>query len=117
MKTTEEKIEEIKRHGYNLEFGQTFEQTFENYKKIALIGGGVLLITGIILVVLIMGMAAAFGLFSSIGGGLTGFDFQGYSMVAIIFKIVIAVATAVITPVTAGLLKIAHHAETYKEYS
>ena len=36
IKTTQDRIEEIKKNGYTLDFGNVFNHAFENYKKIAL---------------------------------------------------------------------------------
>ena len=44
METTVEKLNEIKQFGYPLDFGDVFSQSFENYKKIALIVGSIILV-------------------------------------------------------------------------
>ena len=38
-KTAQNRIEDIKKNGYTLDFGNVFNLAFENYKKIALYGG------------------------------------------------------------------------------
>ena len=49
MKTTKEKIEEIKTNGYQIDFGNVFNHAFENYKKIALYAGLMIFVFAILL--------------------------------------------------------------------
>lgn len=49
MKPIKDRIEEIRTNGYQLDFGTVFESAFENYKKIALYAGLMLLIFSILL--------------------------------------------------------------------
>jgi hypothetical protein len=44
MRSTEERINEIKQNGYQLDFGTVFEAAFENYKKIVWYAGLMLLV-------------------------------------------------------------------------
>ena len=44
MESTQNQIEQIKKYGYTLDFSNVFNHAFENYKKIALYAGLVLLI-------------------------------------------------------------------------
>lgn len=48
MESTQNQIEQIKKYGYTLDFSNVFNHAFENYKKIALYAGLVLLILFII---------------------------------------------------------------------
>ena len=52
MKTTKQRIEEIKREGYDLDFTTVFGNAFENYKKIALMVGLFSLLLGLAFLVL-----------------------------------------------------------------
>lgn len=52
MNTTKERIEKITTYGYELDFGTVFEQAFENYKKIALYAGLMLLVFWILISIL-----------------------------------------------------------------
>jgi hypothetical protein len=61
-KTTKAKIEEISKNGYQLDFGTVFESTFENYKKIALYAGLMLIVFSILTTIIVMS-----GLISYIG--------------------------------------------------
>ncbi|MDI1255348.1 MAG: hypothetical protein PSV16_04545 [Flavobacterium sp.] len=119
MKTTAEKLNEVRSNGYEFNFGQVFEQTFENYKKIALIGGAVFLVFAILLIVLSVGLGAMFGMASFMSGGLTGMkNMEGLTALSILVKVGVAVLTAAfVAPLNAGMLKMAHNAETYREFS
>ena len=44
MESTLNQIEQIKKYGYTLDFSNVFNHAFENYKKIALYAGLILLI-------------------------------------------------------------------------
>ena len=44
LKSTKKRIEEIKNNGYELDFSDVFNHAFENYKKIALYAGLMLLV-------------------------------------------------------------------------
>ncbi len=117
MNTTLEKLEEIKRHGYRLDFGQAFDQAFSNFKKIALLGGLVILVLVIVWAVLYAGLIAIM-----IGGGgfletMTEIGQDALSPNAIIVNLFSGVIVpSLIAPVAAGLLKMAHHAETNKSF-
>lgn len=56
MITVDSKIQEIKNKGYELDFGQVFEFAFENYKKIALYAG-LILIVFFVLISVFVGIA------------------------------------------------------------
>ena len=60
MNTTEKRLEEIKRNGYRLDLGEAINETFENYKKIALLSGAVLLLVAVVASVVFGGLAAVF---------------------------------------------------------
>lgn len=53
-KTMKVKIEEISSKGYQLDFGTVFESAFENYKKIALYAGLMLLVFSILITIILM---------------------------------------------------------------
>jgi len=117
MKSTLQKLEEIKQYGYNLDFGQALEQAFNNYKKIALLTGAV------VLVLIIIFYALFFGVMLAVMGAvtitdLTDFQAQESTTVMLIGNLFGSVIFAVLAaPLSAGLLQIAHNAETYKEFS
>lgn len=55
MTTVEKRVEEIKSKGYELDFGTVFNHAFENYKKIALYAGSMILVFLVIMSILITG--------------------------------------------------------------
>ncbi|WP_310379087.1 hypothetical protein [Flavobacterium sp.] len=120
MKTTLERIEEIKTNGYPLDFANVFEHAFQNYKKIALYAGLMLLVFSILFVIL-----AAIGVFltvdmDSIGKNMKPemFEPQNFSISFLIKYILgIIVFTALLSPFTAGFLKMADCAEKGEEFN
>jgi hypothetical protein len=57
-----ERLKEIEKNGYQIDFGNVFDHAFENYKKIALYAGSVIVIFGILFMVF-----TAFSLVSILG--------------------------------------------------
>lgn len=62
MNQTLERLQEIEKNGYQIDFGNVFNHAFENYKKIALYAGSVIVIFSILFMVF-----GAFSLISFIG--------------------------------------------------
>lgn len=60
MKSTLDKIDEIKRNGYSIDFATVFDRAFENYKKIALYSGLIILVFSIIFGIFFMGGIIAY---------------------------------------------------------
>nr|WP_315201770.1 hypothetical protein [uncultured Flavobacterium sp.] len=52
MNQTLEKLQDIEKNGYQIDFGNVFNHAFENYKKIALYAGSVLVIFSVLFVIL-----------------------------------------------------------------
>lgn len=117
MKSTLEKVQEIKKHGYHLDIGEVISQTFENYKKIALLSGGVILLLFIIFFVAVLGIGGVLGLALSFTDFLTEFSVHGFGTVGLLINLgVSVVAYALLAPITAGLLQVAHNAETNNDF-
>lgn len=101
-----------------LSFGEALEQTFNTWKKIALLTGGILILLGIV------GATIYGGLFVLIFGttniaqelvNMQSLDNQTPLMVlTLIFTVIVA---ALFTPITAGLIQIAHNADSGEDYS
>ncbi len=117
MNTTQEQLNDVLQKGYSLDFSPVFEKAFGNYKKIALQAGVVLLIVGAILAVLITALSS--GLFGIGNFSETLFQISLNSSFLTILFYVIAIAgiSAVLSPVSAGLIQMAHLAETGKDFS
>lgn len=118
LKTTQEKIEEIKTNGYQIDFGNVFNHAFENYKKIALYAGLMFFVFAVLLGVLTGGAVIfTFGV-SALNekmlenvktGNFTGLYMAIYLATSIIL-------TCLFAPFFAGLIKMAHSAEKDEEF-
>lgn len=117
MKSTAEKLNEIEQNGYPLDFGEVFNQAFENYKKIALLVGGILLVLIFVFTLLVGSIGGlVFGI-SNLTTLLTDLKpTSSTSSTAIITLLVGVVGAALMAPLTAGLLKIAHQAENNQDF-
>ncbi|MBF4518224.1 hypothetical protein IRZ71_17850 [Flavobacterium sp. ANB] len=119
MKSTLDQIEDIKKNGYPLDFSDVFNHAFENYKKIALYAGLILLVFSILAFFLGSGLFVALY-------GVQHFNEEFFknlqteeptNSVLIIYTLVIAFVAALFSPFTAGFLKMAHHAEKDEEFN
>lgn len=119
MKSTLDQIDDIKNHGYSLDFANVFNHAFENYKKIALYAGLMLLVFSIIFGI------AAFGIVIAIYGAETmskdfiqNLEHQKLTYVqSIITTLCYAVFGALIGPFGAGFLKMADSADKDQEFN
>lgn len=117
MKSTLQKVEEIKKYGYRLDIGEAISQTFENYKKIALLSGGVILLLSIIFMVIAMGIVGVLGLAFSFTDYLTEYSAGSFGATALLMNLAVQVVLyALLAPISAGLLQIAHNAETNRDF-
>jgi hypothetical protein len=115
---TENTLKLIEENGYELDFSNVFNQAFDNYKKIALVVGAIMLILVIGFTVIVGGIAGVFVGIGSYTELLTGFDPANQSFVGILISFVASViGAALFAPLTAGILKIAHLAEINDEFS
>lgn len=120
-KTTKAKIEEISKNGYLLDFGTVFESAFENYKKIALYAGLMLIVFSILTTIIVMS-----GLISYIG--IENFEEFGNKMkqmsslkvmpldVLLPLNASVLFISALISPFMAGFLKMADCGENGEEF-
>jgi len=119
MKLVKDKIEEIKTNGYQIDFGTVFEHAFENYKKIALYAGLMLMVFLILFAILIFGAAiSVFGM-ATITETLKPENLQPehFSLnFLIIYTAGTTLFTCLISPFTAGFLKMADCAEKGNEF-
>ncbi len=120
-KTQKEQIEKIISNGYQLDFGTVFEQAFENYKKIAIYAGLMLLVFWIL-----VSIVAAAGLISYIG--IEHIEEFGNKMkqlsaikvmpldIAIPLNASLLLISALTNPFMAGFLKMADCGEKGEEF-
>lgn len=118
MKTTLEKIEEIKKNGYQLDFSNVFNHTFENYKKIALYAGLMIFVFTILVAVLVTGITiAVFGASVFNQETLENMKPENISgSFMAIYTGTAVVLTCLISPFFAGLIKMADSAEKNEEF-
>ncbi len=111
MKSTQDKIQELKNNGYELDFSTTFSIAFDIYKKSALISGLVIMLFSIILVgLVIIGFGSFIG-FGSLGPTMTEFDPTNLSPIFIIGYIaILAIFGGLSAILGAGLVRIARDA-------
>lgn len=119
MKSTQDRIEEIKTNGYTLDFGTVFEHAFENYKKIALYAGLMLLVFTILFGILIIGiLISIFGIENVTNalenGNLHPDLLTGNSL--LIYSVSIVLFTCLLSPFQAGFLKMADCGEKGEEF-
>jgi hypothetical protein len=118
MKTTKEKIEEIKTNGYQIDFGNVFNHAFENYKKIALYAGLMIFVFAILFGLLTGGIVLfTFGVSAfneKMLENIKTANFTGTYMA--IYIAVSIILTCLINPFFAGLIKMAHCGEKDEEF-
>lgn len=119
MKSTQDRIEEIKANGYELDFGTVFENAFENYKKIALYAGLMLIVFSILFGMLIVGiLISIFGVETLTNaveqGNLRPEILTGNFL--LIYTASIVAVTCFTSPFQAGFLKMADCGEKDEEF-
>ena len=118
MKSTLQRLEEIKRAGYNLDLGDAINETFENYKKIALLGGAVLLLVFVVAIVIFGGLAAVFVGIATLTETLTelGQGVQLSSTALLVNLVASIIGAGLFAPISAGLIQMAHNAATNEDF-
>lgn len=119
MKSTLDQIEDIKNNGYSLDFSNVFNHAFENYKKIALYAGLILLVFSILAVFLGGGLfAAIYGVQYFNEEFLKNLqNEQTTTYVLAIYSLSLAFIAAIFSPFTAGFLKMAYCADRDEEFN
>lgn len=118
MKSTLQRIEEIKRTGYNLDLGDAINATFENYKKIALLAGAVILLVSIVSIVvlggfgvMILGVGAVTESFTDLSQGI---PLAGTALIANL--IISTIGYGLLAPVFAGIIQMARNADINEDF-
>jgi hypothetical protein len=119
MKSTLDQIEDIKKNGYTIDFGSTFNYAFENYKKIALYSGLIILIFSVIMAVLAMGLAVTFyGVAAISKDFILNLENQKLSYLEQLLSIgAVSLFAALLAPFGAGFLKMADCADKDEEFN
>jgi len=119
MNQTLQKLHDIKKNGYQLDFGDVFNHAFENYKKIAVYAGAVLVIfTFIYFIFFGVTLVSVLGL-STIAEEFTPEKLKlGQFSSTLLFKIgcVTVFISTLFSPFLASFLKMAEHGEKDKNF-
>lgn len=121
MKPIKDRIEDIRTNGYELDFGTVFESAFENYKKIALYAGLILLFFFIFIFILTSaGMVSYVGIenMEAFSEKLRNFSELKEKPLDIVLKLNagIILLSGIINPFMAGFLKMADCGEKDEEF-
>ncbi|GIZ08640.1 hypothetical protein [Flavobacterium sp. UMI-01] len=119
MKQIKDRIAFIKTNGYPLEFEPIFTKVFENYKKIALYAGLVLFVFGVLLLALIYGGLLSYFGIDTLRDMLKPENLQTKNLskeFLINYSAAVILFTALISPFTAGFIKMAHCADQNEEF-
>ncbi len=118
MNLITEELYPVNKKTYSLDFGEVFNETFENYKKTALLMGVFFLLLFIIYIVLATAIMTVFIGVGSYTNFLTGFKTSiDFSTTTLIIQTIVKVLIAgLLAPIGAGLLKMAHNAEIGEEF-
>jgi hypothetical protein len=119
MKSTLNQIEDIKKNGFSLDFATVFNHAFENYKKIALYSGLIILVFSIIAAVAFMGiMFAYFGAEAMTKDFIQNFENQQFTSIQLVIQTVaVSVVAGITAPFGAGFLKMADSADKDIEFN
>lgn len=119
MKSTLNQIEDIKKNGYTLDFATVFNHAFENYKKIALYSGLIILVFSIIAAVAFMGiMIAYFGAEAMTKDFIQNLENHEFTAVQLVIQTVaVSVIAGLTAPFGAGFLKMADSADKDIEFN
>ncbi|KFF05444.1 DUF2189 domain-containing protein [Flavobacterium reichenbachii] len=119
MKSTHDQIEDIKRDGYTIDFATVFNHAFENYKKIALYSGLIILVFSVVFFIAFMGVLVAFYGAQSISEEfIKDFGNPKQTYIQQLFSMVgIAAISALFAPFGAGFLKMADCADKDEEFN
>jgi hypothetical protein len=121
MEPVKERIEAIRINGYELDFGTVFEHAFENYKKLALYAGLMLLVFFVVLSILFMiGMISYIGVenMEDFSKKMTQFSELKEKPLDIVLQInaVMILLSGLLNPFMAGFFKMADCAEKGEEF-
>lgn len=119
MKAINERIEEIKTKGYNLDFSSVFNLAFENYKKIAVYAGSMLLVFMVLLFSLIAGILVSIIGLKEFISLLKPENLRPEKMsdeFIYIYTCSSMLLTAIISPFFAGIIKMTRCAQIDEEF-
>jgi hypothetical protein len=119
MNLLKERLQDIEKNGYQLDFGNIFNHAFENYKKIALYAGLVLFVFTVLLGVFAMGILISFWSIDVITAKLNPENIKPENLSGSSFFIysgIILLVACLLTPFQAGFLKMADCGDKDEEF-
>lgn len=119
MKSTVEQIKDIQNHGYTLDFSNVFNNAFENYKKIALYAGLILLVFSILFgIVGSIALAAIFGAEKLSNPAFFTIQPIHLSSLEVVYYVAgTVIFSALLSPFSAGFLKMAYCADRDEQFN
>lgn len=118
MKSTLDQIKDIKNHGYIIDFSSVFNDAFENYKKIAVYAGLILLVFSVFFGCIAFVILASFFNLNNLSTTLLKFQPQNLLGLQLVYYIIgSAFVSALLSPFTAGFLKMADCADKDQEFN
>ncbi|WP_394773497.1 hypothetical protein [Flavobacterium sp.] len=118
MKSISDQIKDIKNHGYTLDFSNVFNLAFENYKKIAVYAGLILLVFSVFFgVIAAVILIQIFGVDKLENAKFLTIEPQHLTQIQLVYYIFgTAILSAIFSPFTAGFLKMADSAQKDQEF-
>lgn len=118
MKSIPDQIKDIKNHGYTLDFSTVFNLAFENYKKIAVYAGLILLVFSILFgIIAAVVLILIFGIDKVENVKFLTIQPEVLSPTQLVYYIFgTAIFSAILSPFTAGFLKMADSARKDEEF-
>jgi len=105
MDSTQKRLAEIKDEGYNLDFSDVFNDAFEIYKRVALMGGLSFIVFCIMIAFLVGGIASVFAITAGAANYFSPEDIAALSGVnLIIYILATVVLSGFVSPFVGGLM-------------
>ena len=118
MQTTNQKIEQLKTNGYDLQFENVFNKAFENYKKIAVYAGLAILVFGFLMVIVAgIGIVGFIGVeninpnsMKQLEAKMLQPEYIGYQLIGTL------IFSTLFSPISAGFLKMCQAGDNDTEF-
>lgn len=118
MKKINSNLKNALENGYSLDFGIIFEKTFENYKKIALLAGVTILLLVLLFLAFFGTIIGSLVGINSITESLIDFSIFNFGIEYVLLYVgIMVLLSALLSPIGAGFLKMAHLAENNQEFT
>ncbi|WP_029272959.1 hypothetical protein [Flavobacterium sp. KJJ] len=119
MKSTLDQIEDIKNHGYTIDFSAVFNHAIENFKKISLYSALIIVVFSFVFGLAILGIiAGVYGAESLTREFFENLETQKLSYSEILISTIgVSFITALLAPFSAGFLKMADSADKDEEFN